>query len=181
MSDLCSEANPCLYFFPGMGYRPAVHAVQRDQYGDRIILVVGDDSPIEGKQIHLPQIAGQPVDPYAFLPPAAFPIGAMATPSMTTGGVPVPAIFFPGGGGSGGSGSGGGGSGGGGGDGFPGDGTNTGVPIAGGSSSTPPMTGGVPDLPPLAPVPLPGGAVLMLTVMASLLVMRLFRALATPA
>ena len=49
MQPLCTSEEQCLYFFPHMGFRPAVHVVQRDQYGDRMTLVVGDDSPLEGK------------------------------------------------------------------------------------------------------------------------------------
>ena len=145
---LCSPEQTCLSFFPGMGFRPAAWATQRDQYGDHAILVVsGDDA-------YLSKYDG-PLDTFAFLPdlPPFFlpPVGGtplLATP--TPGTVPTygNTSGFPGffGGGRGGGSSGreepngttpptkpG--------PGQPGDGTHTGG-------------GGEPGLPPLAPVPL---------------------------
>ena len=38
-----------IHFFMGMGYRPAKWATIRDQYGDKQILIVGEDTPCEGK------------------------------------------------------------------------------------------------------------------------------------
>ena len=38
-----------VHYFSGLGFRPAVWAVERDQYGDRSILIVGDDTPCVAK------------------------------------------------------------------------------------------------------------------------------------
>lgn len=38
-----------LRFFPHMGFRPAVQVMQRDQYGDKLIWIVGDDTPYLAK------------------------------------------------------------------------------------------------------------------------------------
>ncbi|MBK4214821.1 hypothetical protein JJJ17_02655 [Paracoccus caeni] len=38
-----------IHWFNGMGFRPSVPAPFRDQYGDRTLLVLGDDRPVEGK------------------------------------------------------------------------------------------------------------------------------------
>ena len=41
--------QPYIHFFAGMGFRPAVQVMDRNQYGDRLIWIVGDDAPLEGK------------------------------------------------------------------------------------------------------------------------------------
>ena len=65
MQSLCADDRPCLHFFPGMGFRPAVHVLQRDQYGDRLVLVIGDDGPIEGKVVPGYSVTEMSFDPYA--------------------------------------------------------------------------------------------------------------------
>lgn len=49
LPDTCTRQEPCLHWFTGMGFRPAVWAIHRDQYGDRPILIVGDDGALDGK------------------------------------------------------------------------------------------------------------------------------------
>ncbi len=39
MQPLCTADEQCLNFFPDMGFRPAVHVVQRDQYEDQIRII----------------------------------------------------------------------------------------------------------------------------------------------
>lgn len=115
MTPLCSAEEQCLHFFPGMGFRPAVHEVQRNQYGDRMTLVVGDDSPVQGKIPPGTSNFALPVDVYAPLlgrdggvltaalggpgagPSGAVPFGAVPVPIWTggggsSGGSPVPPI-----------------------------------------------------------------------------------------
>lgn len=52
LPDTCTWTEPCLHWFPGMGYRPAIWSVQRDMYGDRLVLIVGDDRSYESKYEH---------------------------------------------------------------------------------------------------------------------------------
>ena len=40
---------PLIHFFAGMGFRPAIWITHRDQYGDRPPLIVGDDAPLVAK------------------------------------------------------------------------------------------------------------------------------------
>lgn len=40
---------PVIHFFAGMGFRPAVQVMQRDQYGDKLVWIVGDDAALDGK------------------------------------------------------------------------------------------------------------------------------------
>lgn len=35
--------SDALHFFPGMGFRPGIQVMQRDQYGDKPVWIVGDD------------------------------------------------------------------------------------------------------------------------------------------
>jgi hypothetical protein len=175
MKNLCTNENSCLYFFTGMGFRPAVHTVERDQYGDHMVLVVGDDSPLEGKVPAGYMMTELPVEPYGIMGEAMG--GTSVVPMLTSGPVPasVPGIRFSG-------------------YGIPGEGTSyipgdkgnppdiphnpdsppfPSIPTQPGSPSqpgnpTPPVPGievpSISDLPPLAPVPLPGGGALMLSV-----------------
>ena len=39
---MCNVDQPIRHF-PGIGFRPAVEVTQRDQYGDRLIWIVGED------------------------------------------------------------------------------------------------------------------------------------------
>jgi hypothetical protein len=64
MRPECTSDLPCINYFTGMGFRPAEWAIQRDQYGDRPLLIMADDSPLEGKY---GLIAGLS-DPFADLP-----------------------------------------------------------------------------------------------------------------
>ncbi len=60
MQPLCTADEQCLNFFPDMGFRPAVHGVQRDQYGDQIRIIPESLSLIK-------------VDPVPFMVRGAFP------------------------------------------------------------------------------------------------------------
>ena len=103
MQPVCAADDQCLYFFPNMGFRPAVHVVQRDQYGDHLTLVVGDDSPLEGKvppgyNNFLPAL-----DVYAPVGGTPAAVLAASTPGTPGGGWAMPFVpIFGGGGGSGG-------------------------------------------------------------------------------
>ena len=185
MQKLCANEDSCLHFFPGMGFRPAVHVVQRDQYGDHPVLVVGDDSPLEGKVPPGWMITDMPFDPYAPLGGAPG-MGWMASATRAASGYPVPGGSTWGGssGGPGGpnrpgqpSGPAGPGD-----PGNPGgpSGTTPGTPVQGvppiwGDSSQPPSVGDTstqppqsPDLPPLQPVPGPEAGILLLSVLVIL-------------
>lgn len=188
MQNLCTDEDPCLYFFPGMGYRPAVHTIQRDQYGDRIALVVGDDSPIDGKVSAAYEILEFPVLPDAVLAGMPSILPSFAQPT-TPGSSAVPDYSFSGfapsiwGTSSNPRSSG---------DDYPSWGGNPGTPSVPGKSIPPiqPMphepgsphppgpgidVPGIPDPPPIAPVPLPGGGTLMLSVALGAVVMRVLQ------
>lgn len=184
MQPLCTVDEQCLHFFPDMGFRPAVHVVQRDQYGDRLTLVVGDDSPLEGKVPPRYDFYELPVDVYGPLGGAPGPVvsAALSQGAPNGGGwrVLTPPFF----GGSGGS--------------SPGrdrPGDSPARPGIDDTSSTPPDDGTPsvtpvtpqqptdptipstetpvePELPPLQPVPLPDAAPLLI---ASLLAFALLR------
>ncbi|WP_265501113.1 hypothetical protein [Paracoccus beibuensis] len=158
---LCSVEQPCLSFFPGMGFRPAAWVMQRDQYGDRAVLVVsGDDA-------YLAKYDG-PVDAFAFLPDMPMPflpelpasgMHLLATPTPgaaqnygRTSGFPG---FF------GGSGSGG--------NDRPDDGKPGPRPDPGPGDDTHTGGGEDPDLPPLAPVPLSGSGLFLVVALAALM------------
>lgn len=86
---------PVIRFFPHMGFRPAVQVVQRDQYGDKLVWIVGDDAPLDGKV---------PADlvGYAWgtvLPGEAAPVAPQITAASLAGPIPGPLIpgFTPGG------------------------------------------------------------------------------------
>ncbi|WEF25285.1 hypothetical protein [Paracoccus sp. S3-43] len=190
MQPRCTVDDQCLYFFPSMGFRPAVHVVQRDQYGDRMALVVGDDSPMQGKVPPGYANYNLLVDPYATLGDAVGPAVA-ALSQGASGGAPAmarTASFWGGGGFSGGGFSGGGFSAGG----WSGGGGSSGGSTGGGNTSGP-ETGYTPkpveptkptdpvievpvdpEIPPLTPVPLPDAAPLLI---ASLLAFALLRRL----
>ena len=108
MRTFCTDEDSCIHFFQGMGYRPAAPAIQRDQYGDHATLIVGDDSPLEGKVPPGWMMTDLPVEPYA--PLGGAPVLAGLTPAtLAAGGFGFPSVTARGG--SGGGGSGGGGSG----------------------------------------------------------------------
>lgn len=168
MQTFCTHKDSCIHFFPGMGYRPAAFATQRDQYGDHAILVVGDDSPVEGKLSSQWTMTDLPVDPYAHL--VGIPATALLRPAVfASSGIPgtVPPNW-------------------GGGSGWPGgpSGTTPGNPLPGwppisGDSSEPPSNGdtstlppGGADLPPLQPVPGPEAGILLLSAMVILTVVQ---------
>lgn len=100
----CSPDDPCLHFFEGMGFRPAAWATERDQYGDRMILIVsGDDAYLSKYDLPFDVMAFLPSDGVLPLPVVpltnvlAIPGGAPATP--VAGGFPgFPGFpWFPGG------------------------------------------------------------------------------------
>lgn len=181
MQTFCAQEDSCIHFFPGMGYRPAVQVVQRDQYGDHAILVVGDDAPLEGKVPPGWMMTDLPVDPYA--PLGGAPVLAGLPPAvLSAGSLPAPGFPIWGGSGSGGPGNpgqpwmpGGPGvpSG-------PGGGTpSPGLPPIRGDSSEPPTIGdtstqppGGPDLPPLAPVPGPEAGLMLVSALVALTAIR---------
>lgn len=192
MQPLCTVEDQCLFFFPGIGFRPAIHVVQRDQYGDRLTLVVGDDSPLEGKLSSQHEILALPVDPYGFLEDAPGPVVAALVPPAPGGPMPGPQVPGFWGGSSGSSDPG-----------RPGTWVPTdppGRPKPGGpwiedTSSVPPDSGhGVvppgpdrptvpgtevppsPELPPLTPVPLPDAAPLLIASLLALSLLRRLRA-----
>lgn len=157
---LCSAEQPCLSFFPGMGFRPAAWTMQRDQYGDYAILVVSGDD------VYLAKYAG-PIDAFSFLPDTP------VTPVMTAASVmPLLAVPTPGtapvyGRNGGFTGF----SGGGGGSGKPAAPDRSGSPSLpvkpGGGTST--DGGGEPDLPPLTPVPLSGSGLFLVLALVALM------------
>ena len=189
MQPLCTSEEQCLYFFPHMGFRPAVHVVQRDQYGDRMTLVVGDDSPLEGKVPVGYDAYRLPVGPWAMLPNPAGPLAATlasGTPGSAGGGSwPVP--VWGGGGGSPGKSR-------------PGIDDTSSVPPDGGPGPSPhnpgkPTTPVIdhptfppvpeqptfppiteqptsPELPPIAPVPLPDAAPMLIGALLALTLLR---------
>lgn len=183
MQSLCADDRPCLHFFPGMGFRPAVHVLQRDQYGDRLVLVIGDDGPIEGKVVPGYSVTEMSFDPYAVVG-ASSPILTGATPTSTPGSsfafVPdttssgrggyIPGTSFD----SGETGN------------LPDDPRGPKEPFTPEKplQPKPPIPGidvpGSPDLPPLAPVPLPSGGALMLSVVAAAVVLRCWRGYCQP-
>lgn len=155
-----------------MGFRPAVHEIQRDQYGDHAVLVVGDDSPLQGKVPPGWMMTQLPVDPYA--PVGGTPALAGLTPATLASGGGYPGGIPPfWGGGSGGSGN----------PGVPG-GTSPGtpqtpIPPIRGDSSEPPTRGDTstqppltPELPDVHPVPGPEAGILLLSALVVLTVMR---------
>lgn len=155
------EVQTCLHFFLGLGFRPAVWVMQRDQYGDKPIRIVGDDSPFLAKYdgpIELDPVAAILAELpqsgiLAALAPQPTGTTAWAAPSGPAGAFPV----FSGGGSSGGGSSGGG-------DSF------TDVP-SGGSTTTPPdLTYGPPS-----PVPLSGSGLFLIAALALLLGKTLLR------
>lgn len=174
------EVQTCLHFFPGLGFRPAVWVMQRDQYGDKPIRIVGDDSPFLAKYdgpIELDPVAAILAELpqsgiLAALTPQPTGTTAWAAPSGPAGAFPV----FSGGGSSGGGSSGGGSSAGGSsGSGGPGGGTAGGdsftdVP-SGGSTTTPPDVTYVPP----SPVPLSGSGLFLIAALALLLGKTLLR------
>lgn len=88
---LCSSNDPCLHFFEGMGFRPAAWAVERNQYGDHMILIVSGDNVYYAKY-------DMPFDAMAFLPSEdALPLPgpAVSTPVLlaTPGGTPAGLSF----------------------------------------------------------------------------------------
>lgn len=186
MQPLCTSEEQCLYFFPHMGFRPAVHAVQRDQYGDRLTLVVGDDSPLEGKVPAGYDAYQLPFEPMALLTDAAGPLAialASGIPGSAAGPGSWPVPVWGGGSGSPVSGS-------------PGKGKpvveetssnppegSTGpIPPGGGPGTIPhkpgqPTTPAIeqppsPELPPLVPVPLPDAAPMLIAALLALTLLR---------
>ncbi|WP_103173736.1 hypothetical protein [Paracoccus sp. SY] len=89
---------PVIRFFPHMGFRPAVQVVQRDQYGDKLLWIVGDDSPLDGK---VPaELVGYawgtvlpgepaPVVPQITAASLAGPVPGLTFTSITPGGFPL--------------------------------------------------------------------------------------------
>lgn len=130
-------------WFPGMGFRPAETVVERGQYGDRSVWIVGDDRPLEGKVPPGWNMTPLPVTPYFG--------DAVPHPAMVVGGpvgVPFGGLsFLPvlvGGGSS-----------------TPGEGgTVPGVVIV------------PPDVPVPAPVPLPGAGLMLALALGMLLRMK---------
>lgn len=186
MRKFCTQEDSCLHFFQGMGFRPAVHVIQRDQYGDRPVLIVGDDSPLEGKVPPGWMMTDLPVDPYA-------PLGGapgLTPATMASSGYPAPGVPVWGGSSGGPGGSGGpnrpdipgnpgqpenpgdpGGT-------TPGKpdpvfppiwGDSSQTPSAGDTSTQPPQ---MPDLPPLQPVPGPAAGILLVSALVVLTVVR---------
>lgn len=185
MQPVCAADDQCLYFFPNMGFRPAVHVVQRDQYGDHLTLVVGDDSHLEGKvppgyNNFLPAL-----DVYAPVGGTPAAVLAASTPGTPGGGWAMPFVpIFGGGGGSGGA--------------RPPIEDTSSVPPEGGTPVTPgkpPVTPPTttepgkpqppkepwpptteqpvdPHLPPLQPVPLPDAAPLLIASLLAFAVLR---------
>lgn len=171
---LCSSEDPCLHFFEGMGFRPAVRAIERDQYGDRMILIVSDDEAYYAKY-------DMPFDATAFLPleGALLPLPVAPTQPLlaTPGGAPATYVSggspgfggFPGFGGGSGSGSGDG----------PGSGPtapdqpDTGTPpsgsIPGGGTPIGGGGGGTEQLPPLTPIPLSGSGLFLVLALAMII------------
>lgn len=108
MQQVCNAQDDCIHFFPGIGYRPAQQVTQRDQYGDKSILIVGKDTPLEGK--YTPAINSYDALPadigglYAMLPaatvaPGATPSGGASGP-VFAGSSGSPGISFGNGGGT---------------------------------------------------------------------------------
>lgn len=181
MRTFCAQDDSCIHFFPGMGYRPVAQATQRDQYGDHAVLIVGDDSPLEGKVPPGWMMTDLPVEPYAPLGGASV-LAGLTPATLAGGGFGVPAIAAWGGGGSGGSVL----------PRFPGVPPDTGgpgnpgrttprpeLPPIGGDSPEPPVIGNTstqppagPDLPPLAPVPGPEAGVMLISALVVLTLMQ---------
>lgn len=89
MDAPCTAENPCIHWFHGLGFRPAVWA--NDYIGPRLdcpMLVLADDSPMEGKSV------AAPLDPYAFIPPSVLDevVVAAAGPPVAPTSTPVAAI-----------------------------------------------------------------------------------------
>lgn len=165
---LCDLQNPCLLFFPGMGFRPAAWVTQRDQYGDKPILIVSGDHAYMAKYDMAPGA-------FSFLPEGLSYAELPATPSVnllavpTTTGGSAQSSSFPGFGGV---------------PGFPGSGgAGRPRPTApegsgdghGGGSTTPGAPGGDTDLPALTPIPLSGSGMFLVLALA-LMLLRLVRA-----
>ncbi|WP_295044046.1 hypothetical protein [uncultured Paracoccus sp.] len=170
-----------------MGFRPAVHVIQRDQYGDHMALVVGDDSPMQGKVPPGFVNHALSVDPYAPLGGAGTTVMAALSPGSSGGNSGGIASLLGGGGG----GYIGGGSSGRGTDSrasnqkvWP-DVLDPGIDEVSSAGSEggykPKPTDPVikvpdqPDLPPLAPVPLPDAAPLLIASLLAFAVLRRVR------
>lgn len=169
---LCSAEDPCLHFFQGMGFRPAAWAKERDQYGDRMILIVsGDDAYYAKYDMPFNALGFLPLENVLPLPGPAVPIPALLA---TPGGAPAGFSFggvagFPGFPGFLGSPS------------FPGfrevsdssDRTPV-VPDQSLDTTTPGRGGqtgdGNQDLPPLTPVPLSGSSLFLVLALVALMV-----------
>ncbi len=159
---LCSSDDPCLHFFDGIGFRPAAWAVERDQYGDHMILIVSGDNVYYAK-------FDMPFDAMAFLPlEGALPLPgpAVSTPVLlaTPGGAPAGLSFggfsgFPGISGFGGGG-----------------GSGTRPVIPGRPDGTPPpgssgqTAGGGREPTLLAPVPLSGSGLFLILALVAMIV-----------
>lgn len=188
MQNFCTHEDSCLHFFQGMGFRPAVHVIQRDQYGDHPVLVVGDDSPLTGKVPSGSMMTDLPVDPYAPMGGAPGVWLTPTTPAFSSYPAPAAPIWGDSSGGPDGSNQPGGPNGPGGpsGPGSPGGpgGATPGTPIPfvppiWGDSSQPPSVGDAstlppqtPDLPPVQPVPGPEAGILLLSALVILTVVQ---------
>lgn len=84
MQPACSIQDPCIHFFPGMGFRPAEWVVDRNQYGDKLMLIVADDSPLDGKYdpgFDPYQAMPQDLEQLYTTPPGTVPGGGIVPPS----------------------------------------------------------------------------------------------------
>lgn len=175
---LCSAQEPCLHFFQGMGFRPAVKAVERDQYGDRTILIVSDDEAYYSK-------FDMPIDSLPIFPTDGSLSSAPAVPMQpllaTAGGSPSPFVFggLPASGGFiGGVG------------GSVGTGPRPATPVESGTGNSsegsvpgtniPVEGGGTDQLPPITPIPLSGSGLFLIIALVVLFATSLRRALNRP-
>lgn len=177
MQPLCTADEQCLHFFPGMGFRPAIHVMQRDQYGDSLMLVVGDDSPLEGKVPPGWDFYRLPVDAHDPLGHEPGPVlSAAMSPGTPVGGSGIPTALIFGGSGTSSSGRA---------PARPGIEDTSSIPPDSGVVSITPPTGtptdpanpstGIPmepELPPLQPVPLPDGAPLLIAALLAFAILR---------
>lgn len=162
--SLCTVEEPCLHFFLGMGFRPAAWVMNRDQYGDRPLLIVSGDDAYFAKY-------DGPFDAFAFLPelpvlsglPARGKAPLLAVPTSAASGE-TDSIIFPG---------------------FPhfsgGGGHNRQDMLHPGTPSGPIRPGGasLPDLPPLAPVPLSSSGMFLILALGLMLVKLAKRSMGT--